>query len=172
MPHCKRRTAKKPERCIHTYSEEHDGQCRASPYEGGGPPTCVGFVEAEFPLARPARRWQYIHLPRGPEPRGVHLENRIPRGRTRGRAPSPTEDRLRTIIYLSARRNRIVRGASEPPHRGGPSTRTRRERTLDGSDRRRQRACGRLAGRASADQTYEVWTESSILAQDERWRRA
>ena len=78
------------------------GQRRASPYEGPPAPTCVGFVEAEFPLARTARRWQYIHLPRGTEPRGVHLENRIPRGRTRGRAPSPTEDRLRTI-YICQR---------------------------------------------------------------------
>ena len=133
---------------------------------GGAPPVCVGTVEGGKDAPAAPRVWQYISLPRGAGATGgAYLENRILRGerpcRAHGRSPG---DRTKRTISMVSSDVRNCQMSKANPYDSFPSR--KRLFTFEWI-----RSALQPAGRAHPRPNI-LWTESSILAQDERWRRA
>ena len=102
-------------------------------------------------------------------PRGVHLENRIPQARPDGgtRGPTPRTDRLFEDHLLgtwsSGASGRVLETRPSPRRIYSYSIRQISEEWIRTGD---------MPGRPDPVRVLDFWTESSILAQDERWRRA
>ena len=127
---------------------------------------CVGTVEGGKDAPAAPRVWQYISLPRGAGATGgAYLENRILRGerpcRAHGRSPG---DRTKRTISMVSSDVRNCQMSKANPYDSFPSR--KRLFTFEWI-----RSALQPAGRAHPRPNI-LWTESSILAQDERWRRA